>query len=151
MNYIYSGNVRFEISYLKVTFSLTGIVYRTHETLFRCEMILSCAHAAQAPTSTNSSRSRQECRQPFPLDTLLFYCSRITQINPVSAIYPSRNRGESTASGRPTLSFMNPRFICGGGIVNDRTAAPFKLTSIFRSLRRLSDGRFYLACVYVLG
>ena len=25
-----------------------------------------------------------------------------------------------------------------------------KLTSISRSLRRLSDGRFYLACVYVL-
>ena len=75
VNYIYSGNVRFEISYLKVTFSLTGIVYRTHETLFRCEMILSCAHAAQAPTSTNSSRSRQECRRPFPpapLSVLMF-------------------------------------------------------------------------------
>ena len=28
------------------------------------------ARAAQAPTSANSSRSRQECRQPFPLDTL---------------------------------------------------------------------------------
>ena len=113
MNYIYSGNVRFEISYLKVTFSLTGIVYRTHETLFRCEMILSCAHAAQAPTSTNSSRSRQECRQPFPLDTLLFYCSRITQINPVAAIKPSRNRGNRTASGKPTLSIMNPRLVWG--------------------------------------
>ena len=28
------------------------------------------ARAAQAPTSANSSRSRQECRQPFPLDPL---------------------------------------------------------------------------------
>ena len=75
MNHIYGGNVRFKISYLKVTFSLPEIVYKTPESLYRCEMILPCARAARAPTSTNSSRSRQECRRPFPpapLSVLMF-------------------------------------------------------------------------------
>ena len=56
----------------KVTSSLTEIVYKIPEGLYRCKMILPCAHAARAPTSANSSRSRQECRRPFPPAPLLF-------------------------------------------------------------------------------
>ena len=89
-----------------------------------------------------AGRSR---RLPFYLWLLC-----ITRINPVAAICPSRNRGKRTASGRPTLSFMNPRFICGRGFVNDRAAAPVELTSMFYPLRRLSDGRLHLLCVYAL-
>ena len=98
------------------------------------------------PTAAEVGKSAASRSRWTPLS---FYCSCITQIIPVSAIRPSRNRGEWTASERPTLSFMNPRFICGDGIGNDRSAAPFELTSMFRLLRRLSDGRFYHACVYV--
>ena len=134
-----------------VTFPLTRIVYKTPESWYRCKMILFCAHAARAPTSTSSSRSRQECRRPFPPAPLNLSLLCITWIIPVAAIRPSRNRGKGTASGRPTLSFMNPRFIRGDGIVNDRAAAPLELTSRFCLLRRLSDGRFHLACVYIFG
>ena len=151
VKHIYGRDMRFKISYLKVTSSLTRIVNATHGTLYRCEMLLPCARAARAPTSTNSSRSRQECRRPFPPAPLNPSLLCITWIIPVSAICPSRNRGESTASERPTLSFMNPRFICENGLVNDRAVALFKLTSRFCLIRRLSDGRLHHACDYVLG
>ena len=120
-------------SYNLITFHLGALMPRGHLLL---------------PTAVEVGKSAAGLSRRLPF-YLWLLC--ITQINPVSAIYPSRNRGMRTASGRPTLSIMNPRFICGDGIVNDRSAAPHKLTSIFYLLRRLSDGRLHLSCVYVLG
>ena len=110
-----------------------------------------CAHAARAPTSTNSSRSRQECRRPFPPAPLSVLMFVYHTDKPCCGHMSEPQQGRENRVGKADAILYESPVSLGKTFGNDRASAPHKLTSMFYLLRRLSDGRLHLACVYVLG